>query len=261
MDATGRRTALVTGGSRGIGRGICLELARRGYRIAVNYARSEGAAAETLALVESLGGQGITVQGDIASAADRERLVDTVITEFGGIDVLVNNAGVAPRQRMDILEATESEFDFVLDTNLKGPYFLTQKVAKLMIQQVEANPSGKRPVIVNIGSISADTVSLNRGEYCISKAGVAMMTKLWAARLAQYGICVYELRPGVIATDMTAQVKAMYDAKIADGLIPIKRWGQPEDIGKAVAAIAEGAFAYSTGETIWIDGGMHIPRL
>ncbi len=258
--ATVKRAALVTGGSRGIGRSICLALAHGGYAVVVNYVSSQPAAQEVVDEIEAAGGSAIAVQADVASKADRQRLISAVLDTYGRLDVLVNNAGVAPKERKDILEASEESFDFVLDTNLKGPYFLTQAAAMAMISLTQSDPDA-RPVIINIGSVSADTVSINRGEYCLSKAGVAMMTKLWGVRLAEYGICVYELRPGIIATDMTAAVKDTYDQRIRQGLTPLPRWGQPDDVASAVAAIAKGAFPYSTGEVIHIDGGLHLARL
>ncbi len=252
---------LVTGSSRGIGRGIALELAKLGHTIVVNYAGNAQAADECLQLVRDAGGDGITVQGDISNSGDRERLVQTVLDTYGRIDVLVNNAGVAPNVRADILDAGEESFDRLIDINLKGPYFLTQTVARHMIKQVEADPDATRPQIVTITSVSVYTASTNRGDYCISKAGLGMMTALWAARLAEWGIGVYEIRPGVIATDMTGGVKEKYDALIADGAWPIKRWGEPSDVGRAVSAIVRGDFPFSTGEVFNVDGGFHLRTL
>ena len=197
---------------------------------------------------------------DVADAAQRANLIETARGAFGRLDVLVNNAGVAPKVRNDILDATEESFDFVLSTNLKGPYFLTQAAARWMIEEKKADPAF-RGAIVNVSSISATVVSVNRGEYCLSKAGVSMATQLWAARLAEYGLNVYEVRPGVVRTDMTAGVKAKYDKVIADGGIPLRRWGFPEDVGRAVAALVSGAFAYTTGQVVMVDGGMTIPNL
>jgi 3-oxoacyl-[acyl-carrier protein] reductase len=253
--------ALVTGASRGIGRGIAVELARAGCRVAINYAGNTGAAAESLQLVQAAGGDGFTVQGDVAVAADRGRMVAETVAKFGRIDLLVNNAGVAPTVRADLLEAGEESFDRLYAINLKGPYFLTQLVAKQMLQQ-ERDTEGFRGRIVSISSISAYTASTNRGDYCIVKAGLAMMTKLFADRLAQDGINVYEIRPGVIATDMTGGVKEKYDKLILEqGLTPIRRWGQPEDVGRAVRAIAEDRFPFSTGAVFDVDGGFHLHRL
>lgn len=271
------RVALVTGAGRGIGRGIAVAMAERGWAVVVNYRGNAEAAAETVRQVKQAGGRGLAVQADVASAADRDRLVETVLREFGRIDLLVNNAGMAPRQRVDVLEASEASYDEVMAVNLKGPFFLTQRVAKAMIALIEAGMfeadkadadggtsaySGWfRPTIVNVGSLSAYTSSTNRAEYCLSKAGVAMMTALYADRLAGYGIHVYEVRPGIIETDMTHGVRERYDSLIAAGLTPIRRWGQPEDVARAVVALAEGALPFSTGEVINVDGGFHLRRL
>jgi 3-oxoacyl-[acyl-carrier protein] reductase len=257
------RTALITGASRGIGRGIAVELARAGYRIAINYAGNADAAAEALALVREAGGDGFVVQGDIAVGPDRERLVAETRKNFSRLDLLVNNAGVAPKIRADLLEAGEESFDRLFAINLKGPYFLSQQVAKLMLQQ-ERDAEGFRGRIVNITSISVYTASINRGDYCMVKAGLAMMTKLFADRLANDGINVYEIRPGVIATDMTGGVKEKYDKLIIQderGITPIRRWGRPDDIGRAVRAIAEDRFPFSTGAVFDVDGGFHLHRL
>ncbi len=254
------KVALVTGGGRGIGRGICLALAQAGWQVAFSFRGNAEAAQSTLAEVLAAGVAGMAVQADVAQTADRARLVGQVLEEFGGIDLLVNNAGVAPRQRNDLLEMSEASFDEVMGTNLKGPFFLTQQVARIMVEQQKSDP-GEMPVIINIGSISSDTSSTNRGEYCISKAGMGMMTLLFADRLAQAGIRVYEVRPGIIETDMTAGVKEKYDQRIATGLLPINRWGQPEDVARAVVALASGILPYSTGEIIHVDGGFHIRRL
>jgi len=255
-----QKVAIVTGGSRGIGRGICLGLAAQGWSLVVNYRGHAVAAQETAGRVEAAGGQALVVQADIGAADDRQRLVQETLTRLGRIDLLVNNAGMAPRVRRDVLETTETSYDEVMAVNLKGPFFLTQQVAKAMIAQNEQEPAG-RPIIINIGSISAYTSSPSRGEYCLSKAGMGMMTALFADRLAAHGINVYEIRPGIIATDMTSGVKARYDALIDDGLTPIRRWGQPEDIAAAVVALAEGAFPFSTGEVFNVDGGFHMRRL
>ena len=263
MGETGKSTpvAIVTGAGRGIGRGIAIELAKLGSNIIINYAGNSAAAEECLQLVEQNGGDGFTVQADVAECADRERLVQQTLERYGKIDLLVNNAGVAPNVRADILEASEESFDRLIRINLKGPYFLSQLVANQMIQQVESTSENHTPQIINITSISAYTASVNRGDYCMAKAGLAMMTSLFAARLAEYGINVYEIRPGVIATDMTGGVKEKYDKLIEEGAWPIKRWGYPEDIGRAVAAIARGDFPFSTGEVINVDGGFHLRTL
>jgi NAD(P)-dependent dehydrogenase (short-subunit alcohol dehydrogenase family) len=229
--------------------------------VAINYLGNAGAAAESLELVRAAGGDGCTVQGDVAVAADRVRMVAETVAKFGRIDLLVNNAGVAPTVRADILEAGEESFDRLYAINLKGPYFLTQLIAKQMLKQ-ERDAEGFRGRIVSISSISAYTASINRGDYCVVKAGLAMMTKLFADRLAQDGINVYEIRPGVIATDMTGGAKEKYDKLILEqGLTPIRRWGQPEDVGRAVRAIAEDRFPFSTGAVFDVDGGFHLHRL
>jgi len=250
------RTAIVTGASRGIGRAIAVALGAHGYNVTINYNSNAAAAQEAADLVAKAGGKGHIVQADVSKADDRERMVSETIATFGPIGLLVNNAGVAPRVRADLLDATEEEFDYVMAANLKGPYFLSQRVAKHMIAEKIAGS------IVNINSISAYTASINRGEYCVSKAGLAMATKLFASRLAAQNINVYEIRPGVIATDMTGPVKAKYDKLIfEEDLLPMPRWGQPEDIGKAVVAIASGLLPYSTGQVIDVDGGFHLHRL
>jgi 3-oxoacyl-[acyl-carrier protein] reductase len=240
------KTVLVTGASRGIGRGIALELAATGARVAVNYAGNATAAAATVADVK---------------AADRARLVAETVARFGRIDVLVNNAGVAPQVRADLLDAGEESFDRLFAINLKGPFFLSQAVAKQMLKQ-ERDAEGFRGRIVNITSISAYTASINRGDYCMVKAGLAMMTKLFADRLGTEGINLYEIRPGVIATDMTAGVKEKYDRLILEqGITPIRRWGQPADVGRAVRAIVDDRFPFSTGAVFDVDGGFHLHRL
>jgi NAD(P)-dependent dehydrogenase (short-subunit alcohol dehydrogenase family) len=251
---------LVTGGSRGIGRGICIALAKSGWRIGINYAGNAVAAQETKDLVAQAGGVGEPVQGDVSNTAQRKYLVDFMRERFGRMDALINNAGVAPEKREDLLEAGEASFDRVLSINLKGPYFLSQLAARYMIEQVKSGtiPNG---YIVNISSVSAYAASVNRGDYCLSKAGIGMMTSLFAARLAMEKIAVHEVRPGVIATDMTGPVKAKYDALLSDGLAPIRRWGQPEDVGACVAAILSGAFPYSTGQVFNVDGGFHMKTL
>ncbi len=254
------RVALITGAGRGIGRGIAVALAGRGWRVVINYLGNREAADEALALVQAAGGDGWLVQGDVANGEARSRLVETTLETFGHIDLLVNNAGMAPRVRADVLEMSEASYDEVMAANLKGPFFLTQLVARTMIA-TPAQGRGSEPAIVNIGSMSAYASSVNRAEYCISKAGVAMMTKVYADRLAEHGIRVYEIRPGIIDTDMTRVVQAKYERLIGEGLTPIRRWGKPEDVGRAVLAIAEGYLPYSTGEVINVDGGIHLQRL
>jgi 3-oxoacyl-[acyl-carrier protein] reductase len=252
--------ALITGASRGIGRGIALELARAGgHDLLINYAGNEAAALECKSLCEKiLGGahRAMIVQADVSLAADRERMIEFARREFGRLDLLVNNAGVAPNVRADLLEAGEESFDRVIGINLKGPYFLTQKAAKMMIDSAPID--GTPRAVVNVTSISAFTVSTNRGDYCVAKAGLAMMTKLYAVRLAELGIGVFEIQPGVIATDMTEAVKEKYDRLFTEGLAPINRWGTPSDVGKAVVAVATGLFPYSTGQVFNVDGGFHI---
>jgi NAD(P)-dependent dehydrogenase (short-subunit alcohol dehydrogenase family) len=250
------RIALITGGSRGIGRGIAIALARVGYDCAISYASNDAAARETREQIETMGCRAVAIKADIASSADRRRLVQETVTSLGTIDLLINNAGVAPDVRADILDASEESFDRLINTNLKGPYFLTQLVARRMIDQKTA---GK---IINITSVSAYAASVNRGDYCISKAGLSMMTKLYAARLADHGINVYEIRPGVIETDMTEKVKAKYDELIFEqDLTPIHRWGKPDDVARAVVAIATDLLPFSTGQVIDVDGGFHVRRL
>jgi len=261
-----RPAAIVTGGSRGIGRAIALELAGLGHDVLLNHFDTadgrpdDSAADEVRAGIEALGCRCLVLRGDVGSGEDRNALVHTARKELGRCDLLVNNAGVAPLRRDDLLEATEESFDRVLRVNLKGPYFLTQLVARWMVRQRREHPD-RACRIVNVGSISAETSSPARGEYCISKAGVAMMTALYAHRLAEHGIGVFEIRPGIIATDMTAAVKDKYDALIAEGLTPIRRWGQPEDVARAVGAVVRGRLDFSTGQVLYVDGGLHIRRL
>jgi 3-oxoacyl-[acyl-carrier protein] reductase len=258
------RVALVTGGSRGIGRGIVRALAAAGHDLVVNYTAREAAAreaADDAAAAAGDAGFGIRAEicrADVAEANDRRRLLEFTRQQFGRLDLLVNNAGVAPAVRADLLEMSEESYDRVLGINLRGPFFLTQAAALWMVEQAGSPPPEYLPQIVNITSVSAYAASVNRGEYCIAKAGLAMMTKLYAARLAEHGIRVYEVRPGVIETDMTAAVHERYDRLIDGGLTPICRWGQPEDVGRAVAAIAAGVLPFSTGEVINVDGGYHL---
>ena len=261
------RVALVTGASRGIGRGIAVELARIGYSVAINFKSRETAALESRAFCQKISpgtskARFETFQADIANADHRTRLVKSVAERFGWIDLLVNNAGAAPDVRTDILEADEESFDRLMAINAKGPYFLTQSVANFWISRLqESSGSRPRPKIVSISSVSANAPSVNRGDYCMSKAALSMMTLLYAARLAEYGINVYELRPGLVETDMTAAARDKYEQMIAEGLTPIPRWGTPEDVGRAVAAIAEDKFPFSTGAVFDLDGGFHIRRL
>lgn len=253
-------TALVTGASRGIGRAIAHELARLGHAVGVNYVSNATAAEKVVAEILDSGAQAVALHGDVASAADRAAMVDRMIGEFGRFDVLVNNAGITSPGRKDLLEATEESWDKVLATNLKGPFFLSQLAARKMVELIrsKAIPSGK---IINISSISAFAPSTDRADYCLSKAALAMMTQLFAVRLADERIGVFEICPGIIESDMTAAVKEKYDRLIADGLTPIRRWGRPEDVAAAVGAIVSDAFPFSTGERFHIDGGFHIRRL
>lgn len=250
-----KKTAIVTGASRGIGRGISLKLAEAGF-IVIAAARGDAEkAADYIAELKALSPESIYVPTDISVEADRKNLVDTAIRTFGKVDILVNNAGVAPIERKDILEMSEESMDRLLGINLKGTFFLTQYTANKMIE------GGFGDAIINVTSMSAYTASISRGEYCISKAGLAMATDLFAVRLAEYGINVYEIRPGIIRTDMTAGVSAKYEALIADGLLPIARMGEPDDIANAVYALASGLLKYSTGEVLNIDGGFHLRTL
>jgi 3-oxoacyl-[acyl-carrier protein] reductase len=257
---------LVTGAGRGLGRGIALRLAREGYSIAVNYARNREAAAETIERCRSACPEGtrqsfVAIQGDIGEGEQREDLVAATLREFGRIDALVNNAGIAPKVRADITEASEQSFDELVQTNLKGPYFLTQRVANYWLQDKPKSllPGGFK--IVFVTSVSANTASITRGDYCITKAGLSMAARLWSVRLAAEGVQVVELRPGIMATDMTSAVKEKYDLLIAEGLVPEGRWGQPEDVGEAAAAVIRGDLPFSTGSIIYVDGGFNLRRL
>lgn len=254
------KTAIVTGGARGIGLGISLALAREGWSLAVCGVRDAKLAKAGLDALFETGADVLYVQADVSKGADRGLLVEDTLEKFGQVNLLVNNAGVAPRVRADILDATEESFDDVMGINLRGPYFLTQRVAKEMIAQRKKHPDSTA-AIVSVSSISATVASPSRGEYCISKAGVSMATQLWAVRLAEFGIHVYEVRPGVIKTDMTSAVEAKYDKLIAEGLVPQGRWGFPDDVGKAVAMLARGDLPYSTGQVVMVDGGLTLPRL
>jgi NAD(P)-dependent dehydrogenase (short-subunit alcohol dehydrogenase family) len=255
-----KRVALITGGSRGIGLGIAVSLADSGFDLAINGVRPQADVAEALATLAKRGVAVHYCQGDVGSAANRQAIIKAVRDRFGRLDVLVNNAGVAPNVRADILDATEESYDRVMNINLKGPYFLTQLAARWMIEQHTAS-TDFRGVIINISSVSATEASVNRGEYCISKAGIVMATQLWAHRLAEFGIAVYEVRPGIIHTDMSAAVAEKYDRLIAGGLTVENRWGEPEDIGRAVAVLARGELTYATGNVLNIDGGLTLRRL
>ena len=258
--AHSRRLALITGGARGIGFGIAQALAREGFDLALCGRRELPAEDENFAELRSHGGAVLYIPADVSDAADRRRLVEETRRQFGRLDVLVNNAGVAPQERKHILEATEESFERVVRINLQGPYFLTQLAANWMIEQGPSEDAFRR-CIVNITSVSATVASPNRGEYCISKAGVSMATKLWAVGLAEHGIPVYEVRPGIISTDMTSGVEEKYDRLIEEGLLLQPRWGKPEDVGRAVASLVRGDFAYSTGSVLMVDGGLTVDRL
>jgi len=265
MEAAKNPVALVTGSSRGIGRGIAMQLAKEGFSVAITYVGNKEAAKQTAQECYELAGDtGASFEifkADIGSKENREALVDEVFSTFGTIDILVNNAGMAPKVRADILDASEKSFEDLVRTNTQGPYFLTQAVAKRWLEGGIPSRIESGYKVVFVTSISVDTVSINRGDYCISKAALSMGASLWAARLAPHGMQVYEIRPGIVATDMTAKVKDKYDSLIKDGLIPQERWGEPSDTAKAVAVLAKGYFPYSTGTVIFTDGGMHIPRL
>ena len=256
---------LITGSSRGLGRGISIEGAKRGFSVVINYARDEKAAAETVALCKknrlSKDQKFVAIQADMGNSAHLKKLVEESLSEFGRIDAVVSNAGVAPKVRRDLTEMTEESFEEVMKINLQGPFFLIQRIAKYWLEEkpVPVLPGGFKVVIVS--SISSDSISLNRGEYCISKAALGMVNKLWAVRLAAHGVQVYELRPGIMATDMTAGVKDKYDKLIGENLVPAHRWGTAEDVGQAAGALLSGQFPFSTGEVIYVDGGLHIPKL
>jgi len=254
------KIALITGGTRGIGLGIAVELAKAGFDLAINGIRD---VAIVKPVLDELGNYGVDAayfKGDVSNKEDRLQMVEAILDRFGKINVLVNNAGIAPFERKDILEATEESFEMVLNVNLQGPYFLTQMVANLMIK-TKHQLTDEFFCIINISSVSAIVASVNRGEYCISKAGIAMATKLWASRLGEFDIPVYEIQPGVIRTDMTAGVLQKYDQLFANGLAIQKRWGIPSDVGKVAAAMANGCLPYSTGQVVLVDGGMTIQRL
>ncbi len=255
-----KKVALITGGSRGIGYGIAVQLAQAGFDLAINGVRPAEAVGGILNDLKAFDGDVIYCQGDVASKEARANMLARIQAHYGQLNVLVNNAGIAPKERKDILEATEESFTHLLAINLQGPYFLTQAVANWMIQQQEAN-ADFTGCIINVSSISATVASVNRGEYCVAKAGLSMATQLFAARLGEYNIPVYEVRPGVIRTDMTAGVTDKYDKLIAEGLTVQKRWGEAADVGKAVAALATGFFPYSTGQVLMVDGGLTLPRL
>ena len=258
--ATSRRTALVTGGTRGIGLGIARALAREGWDLVLGGTRAE---ADVAPVLDELRGSGATVAyepADLSDRTQRVRLVQTLRARYGALHALVNNAGRAPRSRADLLDAREESFEEVMRTNLQGPYFLTQAIAREQAMRRQADPAFTA-AIVFITSVSAEMASVNRGEYCVSKAGLSMAARLFSVRLAEHGIPVYEVRPGIIETDMTAGAKETYDRRIADGLIPERRWGQPDDVGRIVAALLRGDAPYATGSIVNVDGGLSLPRL
>lgn len=254
------KVALITGGARGIGLGIARSLAAGGYSLALNGMRPADQVTDVLNEFRSAGQSAIYCQGDVGSADDRAAMIEQIRSELGRLDVLVNNAGITSPGRKDLLEADEESFDRVVATNLKGPYFLTQLAARWMVEQREAGLEFS-PCVINVSSISAEFVSINRGDYCLTKAATGMATKLWAARLAEFGIRVYEVQPGVIRSDMTSGVIEKYDRLIADGLTLERRWGEPSDVGRAIAALVREDIPYATGQVLYIDGGMRIHQL
>lgn len=255
-----KKVALITGAGRGIGLGIAMALAGERWDLAIMDIHPDEVVLPALTELRNQGSDVLYCRADVTDAEARAETLEAVRDRFGQLNALVNNAGVAPRVRADILEATEESYDWVMDINLKGPYFLTQGVARWLVAQKQAD-ADFWGCIVNISSISATVASPSRGEYCISKAGVSMATQLWAARLGEFDLPVYEVRPGVIQTEMTKAVQEKYDKLIGEGLMLQQRWGYPEDIGKAVAALVRGDFPYSTGQVIMVDGGMTVPRL
>ena len=255
-----RRAALVTGGTRGIGLGVARELARGGWDLLLSGLRPAADIAPTVEQLRSFGGRVGYVAADISQPDGRTAIVEEARARHGAMHALVNNAGRAPRVRADLIDATEDSFEEVLRTNLQGPYFLTQSIARDILQRAREE-AGFRAAIVFVTSVSAEMASPSRGEYCVSKAGLAMAARLFAVRLAPAGIPVYDVRPGIIATDMTAAVKDAYDRRIADGLVPEGRWGQPDDVGRAVCSLLRGDMPYATGSVIHVDGGLSLPRL
>lgn len=256
---------LVTGAGRGLGRGIAVSCARLGCDVAVHFHENEASARETMRLCQEAASRSrqkfALVQGNIASSHHRKRILEDVLSALGLLDALINNAGMAPRARADITEASEESYDEVMAVNLKGPYFLTQLVARQWLRHPNQSrlPGGYK--LIFITSVSADAASINRGEYCLSKAGLAMACQLWATRLAADGVQVFEIRPGIMETDMTAPVKEKYDRLIADGLVPQKRWGTPADVGVTVESILKGLFPFTTGQILLVDGGLHLRKL
>jgi NAD(P)-dependent dehydrogenase (short-subunit alcohol dehydrogenase family) len=255
---TPRPRVLVTGARRGIGRGIAWAFAENGHDVVINDLVEDGLVSETLAGIRDRGAKGAFLQADIAEVGRHDAVVERAFGALGGLEVLVNNAGIQVAKRQDMLETTPESFDALMSVNLRGPFFLTQRIARRWL--AEGKPAYARSII-NIASINSAMPSTNRAEYCISKTGVSMMTQLFAVRLAEAGIGVYEIRPGIIRTDMTAGVRDAYDKLIADGIAPVRRWGEPQDIGRAAVALARGDFAFSTGSVVHVDGGLHIHRL
>ncbi|MEM1026485.1 MAG: 3-ketoacyl-ACP reductase [Planctomycetota bacterium] len=260
MSVSSKPVALVTGGSRGIGLGIAVALAESGFNVAINGRREESDVADALDAIRAAGGEALYCRADVAALEAHAGMLGAIRDRFGRLDSLVNNAGVAPDVRADILDASPESFDRLIRINLRGPYFLTQSASKWLVEQKQEDDY-RTPTIVNVSSISATVVSVNRGDYCISKAGVGMATQLWAARLGAEGVGVYEVRPGVTRTDMTSGVTEKYDKLIAEGLTVEPRWGTPKDVGRAVAVLARGELRYATGSVIMVDGGLTIPRL
>jgi 3-oxoacyl-[acyl-carrier protein] reductase len=258
--AISKPVALITGGARGIGLGIARRLAAAGYRLVLNGVRDEAAVLPVLHQVRETGAEAVYVQGDVSQADARQRMIEATRNAFGRLDALINNAGITSPGRKDILLADEAGFDEVVGVNLKGPYFLTQLAARWMIEQRQSDPDF-RGVVINVSSVSAEIVSTNRGDYCLSKAALAMATKLWAARLAEFGIEVYEIRPGVTRSDMSAGGKEKYDRLIAEGLTLQRRWGEPDDIGRVAAMLLRGDLPYATGQVLNVDGGMSIRQI
>ncbi len=254
------KIAFITGGTRGIGFGVALALGKAGFDLAVNGIRNEVDVTNSLEELRNLGVNVAYFQGNVAVREDRQAMLDKILSHFGSVNVLVNNAGIAPRERADILHAKEEIWDEVMEINLKGPYFLTQLFANYFVEKKLENPLFEASII-NISSISAFVASVNRGEYCISKAGIAMATKLWATRLGEYDIPVYEIQPGIIKTDMTSGVVEKYDKLFQEGISLERRWGLPDDVGKVAAMLAQGNMPYATGQAIKVDGGLHIQRL
>ncbi len=255
-----KRVALITGGGRGIGFGVAQALAAEGFDLVFSGVRPAEQVQEAIGALRARGGEVLYCQADVSDRDARRRMIDAVREKFGRLHVLVNNAGIAPPVRADLLDASEESYEQVMRTNLQGPYFLTQLAARWLVAQKKAD-AAFRGCIINVSSVSATMASVNRGEYCISKAGVSMATQLWAVRLGEFDLPVYEVRPGVTRTDMTAGVTEKYDKLIAQGLLVQARWGVPEDVGKAVVMLARGDLPYSTGQVIMVDGGLTVPRL